>query len=234
MQWLRVTFIITGLCFVQFASATTINVPADQPTIQSGINASIDGDTVLVAAGTYFENIIWPAVNGIKLIGSGENDCVIDGGQQSTVILFEEDLGGIIDASTEIAGFTIQNGSYNHGGGICCKYASPSFQNITITCNNAIYHGGGICFWHSNASLVNAVITNNSALNGGGVYVHYCSDVYIENVTITGNVASVAYDGGGISCSYCNAHATVVNCVFWNDSPQEVFAVKTIRTHLAI
>ncbi len=34
-----------------------INVPNDYSTIQEAINASADGDTVLVADGTYFENI---------------------------------------------------------------------------------------------------------------------------------------------------------------------------------
>ena len=37
--------------------STIINVPADQPTIQDGIDASVDADTVLVQPGTYIENI---------------------------------------------------------------------------------------------------------------------------------------------------------------------------------
>ena len=38
-------------------SATIINVPDDYDTIQVAINASIDGDTVLVAEGHYYERI---------------------------------------------------------------------------------------------------------------------------------------------------------------------------------
>ena len=35
-----------------FLSATTIHVPADQPTIQAGLDAASAGDSVMVACGT--------------------------------------------------------------------------------------------------------------------------------------------------------------------------------------
>ena len=51
------------------ASATTILVPQDYSTIQGGIDASSDGDTVFVLAGTYVENI---NLNGKNIVVQGE------------------------------------------------------------------------------------------------------------------------------------------------------------------
>ena len=46
------------LIFCTFALSETILIPEDYTTIQAGIDASSDGDTVLVADGDYVENLI--------------------------------------------------------------------------------------------------------------------------------------------------------------------------------
>ena len=120
---------------------TLINVPSLFSTIQEALNNALGDDTVLVAAGNYIENIVWPATNGIKLIGSGEGDCIIDGNQQSSVIRIENDN---IDNTTIINGLTIMNGlagggwSDAYGGGIFCTInAGLSLENVTISNNTA-------------------------------------------------------------------------------------------------
>ncbi len=49
---------ITLALFASIASAGTIYVPNDYPTIQEAINNAADGDTIVVYPGTYTENII--------------------------------------------------------------------------------------------------------------------------------------------------------------------------------
>ena len=49
------TILISGLNFC-FVRATTIRIPADYPTIQAGILAAANGDTIVVSPGSYFES----------------------------------------------------------------------------------------------------------------------------------------------------------------------------------
>ena len=112
------------------ATARIILVPDEETTIQAGLDAAAPGDEVRVTAGTYIENIVWPAVNGIRLIGAGAGATVIDGNHTGSVIRFE--TPDVIDGSTLVQGFTLTNGyappAYppdSFGGGVYLFYADP-------------------------------------------------------------------------------------------------------------
>ena len=68
-----ITVLIVAIAFfvhVEVASAATINVPADQPTIQAAVNAAVNGDIINVSAGTYDEQVVIDAKN-VTLQGTG-------------------------------------------------------------------------------------------------------------------------------------------------------------------
>ena len=58
------------------------------PSIQAAINAASNGNTVSVAAGTYYENINFNGKN-ITVSGADSSNTIIDGGQNGSVVIFE-------------------------------------------------------------------------------------------------------------------------------------------------
>jgi uncharacterized protein (TIGR02145 family) len=133
------------------------NIPADYPNIQGGIDASSDGDTVLVQPGTYTENINYNGKNivvGSLYLTTSDtsyiSSTIIDGNESGSVVKFV----GNESSSSNLIGFTIQNGLIPSwiegglGGGIRISDATPIISHLIIKDNTA-YRGGGI---YSNAS----------------------------------------------------------------------------------
>jgi predicted outer membrane repeat protein len=190
-------FIVHASLFTFHASeARIIHVPADQPTIQAGIDAAFDGDTVLVSPGTYFENIQIGGT-GITIashfLTTGDPSyivqTVIDGAHDGYVVY----ISAYVDQTTSLCGFTITNGNES---GICCDYSEPVLKNLIITGNSAS-SGGGISCHRSDPVLIDVKICQNNALyNGGGFYCSGNSEPVFKRVTITENEA--VYEGGGI------------------------------------
>ncbi len=216
--------IIIALMLIGISSltATVINIPADYSTIQQGLNHANSGDIVQVSAGTYHENISWPATNGITLIGSSQTTCIIDGGSNASVIRFE---GGIIDTTTTIKNFTIQNGSAKgtfdnkNGGGIFCRGASPKLESLIIKNNVSIEDGGGICcYYSSNPKMTNLTISNNISKYGGGIVFYQHCNAIVNHCIIKNNTAEL---GGGIQ-AHTNSDIKIYNSLIKNNTATRI------------
>ncbi len=193
------------------ALASTIHVPADQPTIQAGIEAAGGGDLVLVASGTYVENIDFLGKAIMVRSEAGTEATVIDGNRAGSVVTF-------FTAETEesaIDGFTIRNGQAQDGGGIYCSGSSPTILNCTISKNFANDDGGGIFCESSSPTIVNCLISENYAGNDGGGARCTSSSPTITHCTFSDNVA--ADDSGGFYCSHSSS-PVMANCILWGDT----------------
>lgn len=105
------------------SAQSTLQVPASFPTIQSAIAASVSGDTIIVAQGTYFETIDYLGKSLAVISESGPAMTIIDGQQLGTVVRMSTGATG----ESVLDGFTITNGrgadgndvttSGNAGGG---------------------------------------------------------------------------------------------------------------------
>ncbi|MDA3814666.1 MAG: T9SS type A sorting domain-containing protein, partial [Candidatus Cloacimonetes bacterium] len=188
--------------------ATIINVPADQPNIQAGIDAATNTDTVLVQPGTYFENINYYGKNitvaslflttqDITYISS----TIMNGNSTGSVVTFENSE----NSSAVLCGFTITNGAATYGGGIYCEGSSPSLVNLIISDNFAF---GTIAY-------------------GGGIHCYYFANPTIVNVTISDNLAM--YSGGGIS-SENYSFPSLINSILWNNTPDEIYTIMSSVT----
>jgi hypothetical protein len=168
--------------------------------IQEGIDAASDGDTVIVAQGTYVENIRFEAKN-IALQSTDPLDpsvvanTIIDGNKASYVVGFY----GTEDETCSLSGFTIKNGEARFGGGILGEHwddvIHATVENNIITANTASANGGGL---HSCDGRIahNTITANWGGMGGGGL--SECGGI-IQSNTIIGNSASY---GGGLS--YCD------------------------------
>jgi len=208
--------IIILLLITGSLGASIINVPDEEESIQAGITASEDGDTVLVQPGEYEENINFNGHNIVLaslFLTSGNPDfiseTIIDGAGQGSVVKIRSEES----PATKLIGFTIINGSSRLGGGISVTNADPQISHCIITNNSAEMYGGGIYTYSSNIIIKNCVFTANEATNnGGGILIGSTSTATILRCLIANN------EGDYCSGIDFNGSGSITNCTIVNIS----------------
>ena len=166
-------------------------------SIQVGVYAASDGDTVIVAKGTYWENVHLSGRN-ITLRSTAPLDpmvvaeTVLDADNSGSVVTFS----GTENETCVLSGFVIRRGrAWMRGGGILGgtedQRTHATIENNVISMNGGNLYGGGICW--CDGTIRNNVIESNSAYDGGGL--SDCHGSILNNV-IRWNTAE--YKGGGL------------------------------------
>ena len=163
---------ILFLCTVSPASADTISVPANYPTIQQAIDNANVSDTIEVSSGTYNENIV---VNK-RLTLSGTGTPVIDGQLKFDINTVTLAANGI-----NFTGITVTGGGSSAAG-------------IEITANDVEVRD---CYVHDNeengielSSVTGTVIQDNNISNnpdGTGIFLNTANENFILNNTLKNN-----------------------------------------------
>ena len=201
-----------GVSFPGEVSARTIRVPTDYPSIQKAMDAAQSGDKVLVAQGTYYENVTMKA--GVTLQGGWNKDfsnrntaaqvTTIDGGKKGGFVVRAAN-NATLDGFTIINGTQIDEGDFTSGAGVQCISASMTIKNNTIR-NNA---PAGVYCNGSSATITNNIITNNKQ---AGIYFENGSSVKISGNSITEHeLAGIGTGGGGMAVSSIDARNNIIS-----------------------
>jgi predicted outer membrane repeat protein len=192
----RLTLLGGAVCLLWLlpsVSATVLHVPGEYPTIQQGITAAVNGDTVLVADGTY--------------TGYGNRDIDFYG---KAIVVMSENGADATMIDCEGSSWDYHRGFYFHSG----ETSSAVVQGFTITSGTAVEFGGGIFCNGSSPTIRGNIITGNETVDGAGIHCRYGSDAIIEGNTIACNTAY--RNGGGLAC-YLSSPTVARNTISQNE-----------------
>ena len=212
------TYYVNGAAGADSNSGTSSS--AAKKTIQAAVNSAASGDTILVAAGTYRENVTWSRKR-LELRTIGVLDVTIDGNQNGSCIKLESGAtDSIIDGFILYNGAPINSGN-RYGGGICCD-ATATIKNCVFKNNgNSSQHfSGGLEIREAAVTVYNCLFVNNTVFASGGAVLCEGNGIF-DRCTIYGNTCTGWNRIGGIAVA-SGGSATVKNSIVWGNSTASI------------
>ena len=217
--------------------ATDRLVPGQYPAIQQAINDSSDGDTIIVDAGRYYENINfqgkaitvrstnptdWDVVKNTTIDARWDSS-YINGDYYGSCVVFAHGE----DSSSILEGFTLTRGAGTRPFEVSCEFLSQVPRELLI--DNA---GGGILCLNSSPTIRHCNISGNGcefrrwhgycyASYGGAIALLGDCRATISNCLIVNNGVGRHSAGAGIiiaSNTPETATSTITNCTIANNN----------------
>jgi len=214
---------ITALCLSPFAAgAEIITVDAggagDHQTIQAGLDAASEGDTVLVAPGTYIgdgnRELDFGTKNVTLTSQSGALVTIIDAQASGNRVLDLQSSGQ--DTTCVVDGFTIRNGRIASGDGaaVRCAASCPKLVNCRFEDNQTADGNGGAIALTGGADIVvrDCEFLSNTATGGGAIHASDNSSPILSGCLFQENTA--VDEGGAFFLGSNSGIALVAGCVF--------------------
>ena len=175
-------------------------------TLNESLTVAQNGDTVMIASGTYTgnDNLNLTIAKRLNFIKYGDGEVIFDAESQSRI-------WSVTASLTNIIGLTFKNGKANgDGGAIYWVGADGNVSGCNFTGNTA-NNGGGAIFWYGdNGTVSGCNFTGNTANNNGGAIYWNSANGIVFGCNFTGN--TVNYGGGAIY--WVGADGTVSGCNF--------------------
>jgi len=184
-------------------------------TIQYSVDAAHDGDTIMVAIGTYTENVFIDSMSIVIASSYLESDdtldiqeTILDGSSAGTVI----SIAGESTNSVKLIGLVVTKGRDLWGGGVKCQGGVNVIVEYCSVHDNSAGHGAGLLAeLGSRLSVSNCNVSFNSAGEQGfaaGSGIHVMGNGHrITNCTISYNNFSEFSGGSSDNIYGCGVYA---------------------------
>ena len=229
------TLLATVILSANIGAQSTVNVPADYSSIQDAINASLTGDTIMVSAGTYPENLDFQSKGLVLKSVDGASATTISGGANNTLLLLDN-----TPATTVVDGFTLTGGngrpsssSYGadyYGGAVHASNGAIALvkncslirnQITTGTFAGGAYAGGA----GTQLTLEHCVIAYNHAwASGGATLADYYAEITLNRCTVFGNTSNSFFGQQGGVAGANHGDTWMNDCIIWGNSGNQIDA----------
>ena len=215
---------------ITFYNEIQNNVISSNDSIQSSIDSSSEGSTIILEPGTYNQSGI--LVNkSLTFVGNGKSNLIILNGNNDNSSIFtitggvnvnfinmtfingnSSDGGAIssFDSPITISNCIFENNhASTNGGAVSLKNSSLQISDSQFYNNQADYDGGAVATSSSiNCKISNTVFNNNSALGWGGTIYSWYTSMNLNNISISNGFAEI---GGAI---FNSGNIVATNSVF--------------------